>query len=199
MTLLMYHLKRHTITVVTDTLASSAGGPDLTATKYRVPEHGRFIIAGTGLEDVIAPWLDMVAASGLKTVDEVVQFSERLLPERWTAVMDGIDDDPGHTTAFVFGFRNGKSTRVQLSSRDGFLPDRKRPPRIAIRPPPPMSVLETLTPYEDGTDDDLLAIARAVAAHTREHPDDVRIGGDAIAAQITSRGRRTIKKLGTLD
>lgn len=199
MTLLMYHLKRHTITVVTDTLASSTHGPDFTADKYRVPQHGRFIVAGMGLADVIEPWLDTVAASELRTMDEVVRLSEQLLPERWEVVVDGIGDESGHTTAYVFGFRNGKATRVQLSSRDGFRPDRKRPPRIAVRPQPPMSVLETLTPYSDGTNEDLLAIARAVTAHTRKYSDGVRIGGDAIAAQITSRGRCTITKLGTLN
>lgn len=199
MTLLIYQLEKHTITVVTDTLASSETAPDSYVHKFRVAENGRYIVAGMGAGNLIAPWLTDVGEASFATMDEVTRFSAEVLPGRWAAVQDEFGASANYATAYVFGFRNGKATRVSLSSRDGFNVERARPQRIAIRPALPPALLQQLAIYTDGTDEDLMAIARHVTAYTREQPNGVPIGGEVIAARINSRGRRTVTPLGTLD
>ncbi|WP_124390524.1 hypothetical protein [Rhodococcus wratislaviensis] len=201
MTLLMYRLAKNSITVVTDTLAASDIGDDTHQRKFWIPHHGKFIVAGMGSGNLIAPWIADVAESGFSSADEVARFTADTLPARWHNIQDAFGSERAkYATAYMFGFRNGKATRISCSARDGFHPKREGRHGLAARPLVPNHVINTSGALEPGSDDDedLMAVATAVAHYDRTQPDAVPIGGEVIAARITSRGAHSITTLGIL-
>lgn len=198
MTLLMYCLTEDQISVVTDTLLSSPAGHVSHERKFRIHNRGSFIVAGMGLADVVLPWMNEVVGS-CSSLADIERSSRVSLSARWRDLRSRIGlDEEIYATAYAFGFQEGISTRLQFSSRDGFVPAYEQRQGIAVRPQVPTHVMSGSGKPRSDEDEDLLAMAVDVTTFDRRQGGAVTIGGTALVARIDQSGGQVAYALGQL-
>ncbi|MGW5574175.1 hypothetical protein ACWEVD_23525 [Nocardia thailandica] len=197
MTLLISMLADDEITVVMDTFA--AGAPVGTHdTKFWAPASGTFIAAGTGIAQVVQPWLAAIAAGPDRSPDQVIDEAETMLPQLWHEAGEQHGADQlGPTTAWTYFFDSaGRATRVSVSSRSNFARETETRHGTMIRPEVPVGGFGSF----DGSDAALLRLARYVARYCTEQPEHgVAVGGRAMMIRLSRFGAAVTRTLGHLS
>ncbi|KXO98021.1 hypothetical protein [Tsukamurella pseudospumae] len=194
MTLLISMLARDEIAVVMDTFGMG-GEPGRHYTKCWAPDSGRFIVAGTGLADVVSPWLDQVAA--MPAASEPHDVAEMTLDFLAMRSADLPAEAEGHhSTAYIYSFSTDRHSplRQSFSSRDSFERREKVTEGFWIAPQVPIP-LQLVHDGLEGTDQHLLALAQYVALECDRGESEVHIAGEARVIRINPRG---LMQLGTI-
>lgn len=200
MTLLVSALFDREIAVAMDTYA--AGGDGTHYTKCWAPKSGQFIVAGTGLFDVVGPWLAHVEQMPASTAAaDIVEMTPAYLAGRHaTLIAEHPDAARFHTTGFVYSFDADRRSPVResFSSRNNF--DSKRYARtgFGIFPEVTFPAAWHITGLAN-TGTDLMKIARHAAAECdRDTSTEVHIDGDLRVIRITPRGLQAAGTVGRI-
>lgn len=203
MTLMISCLEDGKIAVAMDTHAMG-GLVDDPQSKFWVHPSGAYVLAGTGLADVVEPWIRSAAKSPSPSASDVLASAGPTLMERWRTVTSGLDQAHRvsgtglHTTGYVFSFADRSPLRTSFSSRDGF--EAKRYERqglswFPLTPVPPPSVLAGI----DDSDGGLMRLARHVATECdRDASGEVRIDGELRVVRIAPDGLIDGRSLGRI-
>jgi hypothetical protein len=198
-TLLISMLDDDEIAIVMDTFGANAPVGSY-FTKCWAPAGGKFIVAGTGTAPIVEPWLRAIAADPNRAVPAVIAEAERILPELWRQLSEQVGEDQlGPTTAWTFFFNPyGRATRISVSSRSNFARETETRKGTLIRPEVPLDQFGSF----DGSDAELLRLARHVARYCIEHPervDNVAVGGNARIVRLPRVGAAVTRPLGRLS
>lgn len=190
MTLLISALFDDEIAVAMDTYA--AGGDGTHYTKCWAPDSGRFIVAGTGLFDVVGPWLaDVERMPTSTTAADVVEMTPTYLAGRLAAMIaEHPDAARFHTTGFIYSFDADRRSPVRqsFSSRDDFALRRYARTGFGVFPEVTFPAIWRYTGLEN-SDADLMKIARHAAVECdHDTGAEVHIDGDLRVIRITPRG-----------
>lgn len=193
MTLLISALFDQEIAVAMDTYAS---GGEMHHAKCWAPESGKFIVAGTGLFDVVGPWLDAVRQMPASTTArDVIEIAPaHLARQHETLIAEQPEAALFHATGFVYYFdRDDRKTpmRESFSSRDSF--SAKRNVRTGFQILPQTSLPTAWqTKGLKNTDTDLMKIAQHVATECdRDATTKMHIDGGLRVIRITPHGVKT--------
>ncbi|TDP28400.1 hypothetical protein DFR75_11713 [Nocardia ignorata] len=197
-TLLISMFTHDEITVVMDTFATNSP-LGAHSTKWRAPAGAKFIVAGTGLADIVEPWLAAITADPNRSVAAVIAEAERILPKRWRRLAEQVGQEQlAPTTAWTYFFDStGRATRVSVSSRSNFACETMTQQGTLIRPEVPVGQFRSF----DGSDAEFLRLARHVARYCTEQPelvDDVAVGGEAVMIRLPASGAAVTRRLGRL-
>ena len=200
MTLLVSALFDREIAVAMDTYATGDDGTHYT--KCRAPESGEFIVAGTGLFDVVGPWLaDVEQMPASTTAADIVEMTPAYLAARYaTLIAEHPDAARFHTTGFVYSFDPDRRSPVResLSSRDNYCSKRYVKTGFGIFPEVTFPAAWQITGLAN-TDTDLMKIARHVAVECdRDTSAEVHIDGDLRVIRITPRGLNAAGTVGRI-
>lgn len=159
MTLIIYRLNGDELTVIVDSLASGQGVvADAEVRKHWINAKDRFLVTGMGAADLIVPWLDRVENRRYSSLEDVAAGSTHLL-EQWQMYSPAMNS--GYATLFGFGFMDGISMRLEMSSRNGFAPSWSA--RVGLAVPRVEQAVLASTPADLTSDDD--ADYFAIASH----------------------------------
>lgn len=200
MTLLVSALFDREIAVAMDTYA--AGGDGTHYTKCWAPESGQFIVAGTGLFDVVGPWLaEVERMPASSTAADVVEMTPAYLAaRRATLIAEHPDAARFHTTGFVYSFDADRRSPVResFSSRDQFDANHYVKMGFGIFPEVTFPAAWKITGLAN-TDTDLMKIARHVAGECdRDTTAQVHIDGDLRVIRITPGGLDAVGTVGRI-
>lgn len=191
------------IAVAMDTHAMG-GLVDIPQSKFWVHPSGAYLLAGTGLADVVEPWIRSVAESPSLLAGHVLARAAATLIERWRTVTSGLDQAQTasgvglQATGYVFSFAGRSPLRTSFSSRDGFKAKRYERQGLSwfpLTPIPPPPVLAGI----DDSDGGLMRLARHVATECdRDASCEVRIDGELRVVRIAPRGVIDGRSLGRI-
>lgn len=202
MTLLISMLLDGEIAVGMDTFGMGSADEDQHFAKCWAPDSGEFVVAGTGLADVVAPWLDEVSRLPHQaSVEDVAVMTPGFLSaHRDRFVSTYPDAAQHHTTGYIYSFAtDGRSpVRQSFSSRHSFNEQRQVKPGIWILPEVTLPAA-WLAMGMGSSNGDFMRIARHVASECdRDVESSVRVDGDLRVVRINPRGsvsRATIGRI----
>lgn len=199
MTLLISMLDDDEIAVVMGTFGTNAPhGAHFT--KCWSPPGGKFIVAGTGTAQIVAPWLAAIADNPDRSVSVVIAEAERMLPELWRHLSSEVGEDQLRpTTAWMYYFDPySRANRIEVSSRSNFTRQSETRTGTLVIPQVPVGQFSNF----GGTDPEFLRMARHVADYCSKQPaqvDNVAVRGQAVIIRLPMRGGAVTNRLGHLS
>ncbi len=201
MTLHISLLSTNEIVVVMDSLGTST---DVRShfQKCWAPSGGRFILAGTGVMEVVNPWLRAAASAPTRSVDQILEVTGPTLSARWLELAEqhGLEA-LAPTTAWLYYFdRSGNATRAGVSSRDNF--EVRSDTSNGLRVSPMVPDLPLDLKQFGNTDPEYLTLAQHILANVRRSATGttpVEIGGRVSILRLPRVGVVTFGNLGMLD
>lgn len=181
------------VLVVTDTLATSDGEPLMFQTKVRPFAHARLLVAGTGLSDVVAGWVDHLSTRAIFRDIRGADANATATLQHLHRQVVGDRTGPGLTTTiYHFGFEGESETAVRYvyRSTNEYARERVEQPGFGVKP-----TIDGAAPYGPPDDlDDFVALAHRIRAEqAAETSGRIFVGGELYATSLTPQGVQIVR------
>jgi hypothetical protein len=196
MSLLMFSLAPESVTLLTDTLATTpAGDPHLLVTKCGIVPHLDLVVAGTGIAQLTEHWRAMVYGQMLcRDIDMLDAHCPGALRRLW-ANLEAEHPDPiarGATaTVYHLGLSEARSEYVGYVYRSthGFASE-PMAPGFRVKPQPAEALAETPTAVHE-----MIELAHRLRTEQNAQPasERVHIGGELSLTVLADRSIIAVK------
>lgn len=202
MTLLISCLNVDEIAVAMDTHAMGAA-VDVPQLKFWAHPSGAYIVAGTGLADVVEPWLRSVAEAAADSAEVVIAGAPPTLRERWQEVTYDLAKQQTstmalHTTGYVYFFNGRAPMRQSFSSRHGFAAREYTKCGMSWVPETPMPPQSIIGKIDDSAGGMMLLARHVTSECDRDPSSKVHIDGELYVARLTPDGLVEHRSLGQI-